>query len=373
MDFENQLRHSFEFAESQTELIVTKYPDRFPIYTEGGNWAVEGEPWTNWCEGFLGGLTWLLYSRNGKQVWRDRAEHYSKLIEPRKLDRNVHDLGFLFWPTWKKWFDLTNDPSCQDVVVTAGQTMGKRFVEKGKYLHSFISEDSLFIDIMMNVGIIFYAAEVTKDRELFVKADNHCKTTRRYLVRGDGSTADEGLFDLETGEFLRQSTHQGWRGDSSWARVISWAMYGFFTAFQFTKDLDYLKTSIDCANFYISNTSWDPDSEGGAGIPPNDYDDPTRPVQYESSAASIAASALLNLSTSTHSIEKADEYRQAAFTILNTLSSSKYLAIDVEEWEGIIQHGVYHNRKGLGVDESVMWGEYFFLEAVDKALTLLEE
>jgi unsaturated chondroitin disaccharide hydrolase len=28
----------------------------------------------------------------------------------------------------------------------------------------------------------------------------------------------------------------------------------------------------------------------------------------------------------------------------------------------------YHQRKGLGVDESVMWGEYFFVEALDKLL-----
>ncbi len=31
-------------------------------------------------------------------------------------------------------------------------------------------------------------------------------------------------------------------------------------------------------------------------------------------------------------------------------------------------HGMYHERKGLGVDESVMWGEYFFVEALDKAV-----
>jgi unsaturated chondroitin disaccharide hydrolase len=29
---------------------------------------------------------------------------------------------------------------------------------------------------------------------------------------------------------------------------------------------------------------------------------------------------------------------------------------------------MYHQRKGLGVDESVMWGEYFFLEALSQVL-----
>jgi unsaturated chondroitin disaccharide hydrolase len=70
----------------------------------------------------------------------------------------------------------------------------------------------------MNVGLIFYAAQQTQDEALRRIAIDHCLTTRRFLVRGDGSTAHEGLFDLQTGEFLRQTTHQGWRNDSSWAR-----------------------------------------------------------------------------------------------------------------------------------------------------------
>jgi len=105
--------------------------------------------------------------------------------------------------------------------------MGLRFREKGGYLRSFLSEDSLFIDIMMNVGIVLYAAQQTGDRALEEKALRHCLTTRKYLVRGDGSTAHEGIFDLATGEFLRQSTQQGWRADSSWARGLAWALYGF--------------------------------------------------------------------------------------------------------------------------------------------------
>jgi unsaturated chondroitin disaccharide hydrolase len=167
-------------------------------------------------------MMWLFYSRTRDGRWRKRAEHNSRLIEERKHDRNVHDLGFLFWSTWKRWYDLDGDEAINDVVITAGQTMGLRFGEKGQYLRSFVTDESLFIDIMMNVGIIFYAAQQTGDQELLHKAHQHCLTTRRYLVRGDGSTSHEGIFDLETGEFPRQSTHRGWRGDSAWARGQAW-------------------------------------------------------------------------------------------------------------------------------------------------------
>ena len=40
-------------------------------------------------------------------------------------------------------------------------------------------------------------------------------------------------------------------------------------------------------------------------------------------------------------------------------------------WEGILKRGVYHIHKKFGVDESVMWGEFFFVEALAKALAAL--
>ena len=358
----------FDFAATQLRRLVETHLDYFPMYTVNGKWKHGGESWTNWCEGFLGGQLWLLYRHTRDPYWREKAEHYSGLIEHRKTDRNVHDLGFLFWSTWKRWYDLTGDPAINDVVVEAGRTLSLRFKEKGQYLRSFVADESLFIDIMMNVGIIFYAAQSqipargqTNDAELWRKAMQHCLTTRKYLVRGDGSTAHEGIFDTGTGEFLRQSTHQGWRADSSWARGLAWALYGFGTAYHFTRDARFLQTAEACANFYIECT---PEH----GVPPNDWDEPNPAVPYESSAAAIAASGMWNLAGLTGDSARARLYREYALRILDTLTGPDFIAIETPSWEGILKHGMYHQRKGLGVDESVMWGDYFFLEALSKAV-----
>jgi unsaturated chondroitin disaccharide hydrolase len=331
------------------------------MYTVNGQWKHEGEAWTNWCEGFLGGQLWLLYQHTHDDYWRDKAEHYSRLVEHRKTDRNVHDLGFLFLSTWKRWYDLTGDAAINEVVIEAGQTLALRFKEKGQYLRSFVADESLFIDIMMNVPIIFYAAQQTNDENLWRIATQHSLTSRRYLVRGDGSTSHEGIFDLETGEFLRQSTHQGWRDDSSWARGLAWALYGFGTVYTYTQDVRFLNTAEACANFYIERT---PDH----GVPPNDWEEPNPELPYESSAAAITASGLLNLAKLTGDPLRARYYHEYALRIVDTLTSPEFLAVDTPGWEGILKHGMYHQRKGLGVDESVMWGEYFFLEAVSKVL-----
>jgi unsaturated chondroitin disaccharide hydrolase len=350
-------RGVFDFTAVQLRRLITDHPDQFPMYTTHGRWDLSGEAWTNWCEGFLGGQLWLVYLHTRDSWWREQAEHYARLIEPRKIDRAVHDLGFLFWPTWKRWYDLTGDPVVQAVVIEAGRTLSTRYNEKGKYLRSFLAPDSLFVDIMMNVGIIFYAAQQTRDQSLFDIALQHCLTSRRFLVRGDGSTAHEGLFDLASGEFLRQSTQQGWRADSCWARGLAWALYGFTTAYGFTRDERFLNTARSCADFYLSHVP-------GQGIPPNDFDEPEPRFPYESSAAAIAASGLLDLTRHSGSAH----YREGALQILDTLTGSDFLANKTLGWEGLLKHGIYHSRKGLGVDESVMWGDYFFLEAVGKVL-----
>ncbi|MER3438865.1 MAG: glycosyl hydrolase, partial [Chloroflexota bacterium] len=279
----------------------------------------------------------------------------------RKLDRTVHDLGFLFWSTYRRWHEWEGNAEAKTVVITAGQTMGLRFNERGRYLRSFVGPESTFIDIMMNVGIMFYAAHETGDADLLRKVTEHCLTTRRFLVRGDGSTAHEGIFDLRTGEFLRQSTHQGWRGDSSWARGQAWALYGFGTAYRFTRDERFLDVARRCADFYILRTP-------PHGVPPNDWEEPDPPRAYESSAAAIAASGMLQLAALVPDPSACERYTNYARTILSTLLTPEFLAVETPGWEGILKHGVYHERRKLGVDESVMWGEYFFVEALDKLL-----
>ena len=195
---------ALEFAEQQVAATAERHPDFFPIYTTGGRWFHEGELWTDWTGGFFAGMMWRFYQRSGDAAWRERAEHYSKLLEHRQHDRDVHDLGFIFLSTYLPWYELTGEQHQHDVLIQAGRTLATRFKEKGQYLRSFIADESLFIDIMMNVPIIFYAAKETarqenNNAELLRVATAHCRTTRDRIVRRDGSTAHEGIFDTQSG------------------------------------------------------------------------------------------------------------------------------------------------------------------------------
>jgi unsaturated chondroitin disaccharide hydrolase len=356
---------ALDFGAEQVRRLVTNHPDYFPLFSRNGKWKHDSEAWTNWCEGFLGGLLWIYAIRTGGKWWRRQAEHYSELIEHRQNDRTVHDLGFLFLPTWKVWFQQTNDAAKQEVVVQAGRTLALRFNPAGRYLRSFVAPESLFIDIMMNVPIIIEAGLLTGEQDLVEIGIEHCLTTRRFLVRGDGSTSHEGIFDPQSGEFLRQTTHQGWRNDSSWARGQAWALYGFSQVFELTGDARFLATAEQCAEFYIQRTS-------AHGVPPNDWEEPRSGFgergPYESSAAAIAARGLWHLAAQVPNTAQCDRYQKYAYRILDTLCEPEFLATDTPGWEGVLKHGIYHQRKGLGVDESVMWGEYFFIDALDQVV-----
>lgn len=356
-----RLDRAIDCAAKKVGTTIDRYPDFFPIYTHNGRWKHEGELWTDWCAGFHAGLMWLLYRRIDHPWWRGKAEHHSRLIEPKKHDRDVHDLGFIFLNTYKPWYELTGDAALNDVLITAGRTLALRFQEKGRYLCSFIGPQSLFIDIMMNVPIIFYAARETDDRALYDLAVDHCRTTERTLVRPDGGTAHEGIFDTDTGEFLRQSTHQGLSADSNWSRGLAWSLYGFGTVYTYTHDPADLAVAERNADYFLARL---PESF----VAPWDFDAPEGDRQDDSSASAIAASGLWQLSDLTRDPARSARYADAALSILDALCTDRYVAWSDDDWEGILKHGVYHKNKGLGVDESVMWGDFFFIEAVDKVL-----
>jgi len=363
-DLVPRLERAFDFATRQVRATVGRAPDFFPIYTREGRWRHGGESWTDWCAGFHAGMMWLIAGRTGDAWWRETAQHYSRLLEPRQHDRDVHDLGFIFLNTYLPWYRSTGDDHFRQVLITAGRTLALRFNPRGAYLRSFVAPESLFIDIMMNVPLIFFAAHETEDQDLHRLALAHCRTTERTLVRPDGSTAHEGIFDPGTGQFLRQATHQGQSASSTWARGLAWSLYGFGRVFTFTggaADLSVAHRNADC---FIARS---PDGL----IPPWDFDVPDGPDRIvDSSAAAIAASGLWDLAvlTAPGDPARAQRYRDATLTILDSLCDDRYLAWSTPGWEGVLKHGVYHFHKKLGVDESVMWGDFFFLEAVDKVL-----
>jgi unsaturated chondroitin disaccharide hydrolase len=346
---------------------------------------------------------WLFHRRSGDVWWKQQAIHYSQLLEHRKDDRAVHDLGFIFLNTYRHWYEATGDDHQMDIVAEAGVTLARRYQDDGRYLASFLGPQSVFIDIMMNVSLLYVAADWLQERrspalpaglsdipptdfsgiaaELRRRATAHCVTSKDQLIRTDGSSLHEALFDTGTGHFLA-STQQGLRPDSCWSRGLAWALYGFGTVYRHTGDQQFLVTACRCADWFIDHLP-------PGRVPYWDFDvSEQRDLKWDSSAAAIAASGLLQLAELTRKRSQAApeiaetapdfamraempaKYQSTAFEILFALCDDQFLARSVPGWEGILCHAVYHYHKKLGVDESVMWGDHFFVEALVAAASL---
>lgn len=353
--------HALHVARRQVRRLITGHPAQFPTYTVNGRWRFEDDPWAPvWTGGFLTGQLWIFAELDADGGWRKAAERYSLALEPRKTDHGTHDIGFIFDPSWGRWHALDPSPRTADVLVQAGRTMAGRFNRAGRFLRTWVDAGSTFIDVMMNIDVIFRAARLSGDDALAQIAVQHALTTRRFLVRGDASTVHEGCFDPDSGQFLHAATHQGFRSDSCWARGLAWGIYGFGTAYRETGDARFLRTAQALADTYMART-------GDAYVPPNDWDDPHPSEPYEASAAAIAASGMLQLAGL--SADPGTAYARYAAGILATLAGPEFLADPDSEWEGVLRHATYHHGNGLGVDESVMWGDYYFTEALWRLAT----
>ncbi|HKQ05174.1 MAG TPA: glycoside hydrolase family 88 protein [Blastocatellia bacterium] len=370
-----RIERAFDFGVGQLAKMLPKWPANqpAPIYTVNGVWTRPAYMWTDWCPGFYAGMMWLAFEATGDQVWRQAAERYTRALEPRKLDRDVHDLGFIFMSTADRWLALVgdDDPAARwlkDVLITAATVQSFRWKESGEdhYIYSFHGPQSLFIDIMMNIRLLFRAHQLGGAEALYDKAVTHAKTTEKYLVRkrGDrlmdreGAIIHEAIFNPVRGEFRNLSTQQGYSPFTCWARGLAWATYGFTDTFLFTGDRFFLDTAERCAGYYLENT---PDP----GVPFWDYGAPDIPNEpLDSSAAAIMAGAFLKLKEIEATRRGAHVYGRAALAILDALTGDEFLGAHDPAYEGILRHGVYHRPMNWGVDESVMWGDYFFMEAL---------
>ena len=375
-----RIDRAFNFGVEQLEKMLAKWPANqpAPIHTRHGMWHRPHFIWTDWCPGFFAGMMWLAYERTGQTKWREDAERYTRALEHRRFDRDVHDLGFIFMSTVDRWHRLVSEDDplklwLKDILVTAGTIQSFRWKDTGEdhYIYSFHGPQSLFIDIMMNIRLLFRAHQLGASEELFRKAATHARTTEKYLVRKrgekimdrEGSVIHEGIFNPVRGEFRNLSTQQGYSPFTCWARGLAWAIYGFTDTFLFTGEPFFLETAERCAGFYFENT---PDN----GVPFWDYGAPNIPNEpLDSSAAAIVAGAFWKLKDIESTTRGSQAYRNAALAILGTLTNDEFLGAHDPAYEGILRHGVYHRPMNWGVDESVMWGDYFFMEAMSAVLS----
>jgi len=204
----------------------------------------------------------------------------------------------------------------------------------------------------MNLPLLFWASEQTGDPRYREAAYNHAQLSRQYLIREDGSSFHTYFFNQETGEPIEGRTHQGFGDDSCWARGHAWLIYGFALAAQWCDEPEFLEAAKQTAVYFLNHLPED-------NIPIWDFRLTDDEIAYrDSSAAAIAACGLLRIAQLT-----GDDTFLAQGNMLTDALISECFETDTAG-QGLLKHGALHIPKGWTPDGYLIFGDYFFLEAL---------
>ena len=167
------------------------------------------------------------------------------------------------------------------------------------------------------------------------------------------------MFDTETGEALERPAGQGYASGSSWSRGQAWAVYGMALAYKYTGNEEYLNRSKLAAHYFIANVALTD------FVPVIDFRSPKEPYYNDSTAGVIAACGLLELMNYVDEAEK-DFYFDAAIKILKATEAK--CANWNEDEDGVIGLGSARYDRELDREKPIIYGDYYFLEAVLRLL-----
>ena len=209
----------------------------------------------------------------------------------------------------------------------------------------------------MNLPLLYWASEEIRDPRFSQIAVAHTETVMKHFLQADGSSRHIVEFDPVTGAYLRCHAGQGYSADSAWSRGCSWLFHGMALGAKYTGRPDFLAAAEHSARFFIGHLPEDQ-------VPWSDFKAPVDGQFKDSSAAAIAASGLLTLADLVPNSRKA-YYMDAARRILASLAAN-YMAPTTDE--ALLMHGcvLYHATKPEDKDTSLIYGDYFFVEALIK-------
>ena len=327
--------------------------------------------YADWRSGFFPGSLWYLDELTGKENWAQEAEKFTASIEKAKKITNHHDIGFIINCSFGNGLRLKNIEAYKDVIITAAKSLSTRFRPAGGVLQSWnVTGNSwqakrgwecpVIIDNMMNLELMFKATQLSGDSTYYRMAVSHADRTLKEQFRPDGScyhVVDYGLID---GKVHHRQTAQGYSDESCWSRGQAWAIYGYTMCYRFTRFKRYLNQAIKTFHMMKNKTTMPDDL-----IPYWDMDAPKIPNEpRDVSSAAVIASALYELSTI--DIANANEYKNYADRIMNSLSSDKYRAQLGANGNFLLMHSVGSIPHGAEVDKPLNYADYYYLEALTR-------
>lgn len=363
------IAQDIKVASEQYRILLDKAAGKpgFPRTVERGDVKMVGPG--DWTAGFFPGSLWYLFEATGDTKWKTAALRYTALTAPAKFDKSQHDLGFMLGPGYGNGLRLVDDDATRvayrDALLAGATTLITRFNPTVGSIQSWDLWPNttwafpVIIDNMMNLELLMWAARAANEPRYREIAVAHADTALKNHFRPDGSSFHLVDYDPKTGAVRARVTVQGYANDSAWARGQAWGLYGYTMMYRETRHDDYLRQAHRIARFYMTHPRLPADK-----VPYWDFDDPAIPdAPRDTSAAAIAASALLELATFSDR-DTAARYRDFAEQTLRSLSSSAYLAQPGDNGGFLLKHATGHKPAKSEIDVPLNYADYYFLEAL---------
>ncbi len=321
---------------------------------------------TEWTNGFWTGILWLAFQYSQDPKYKRIAEKNVDSFEKRisqKIAVNHHDLGFLYTTSVVSDFKITGSENARQIALKAADCLVSRFQPNGGFIQAWgdlndNNEYRLIIDSLMNIPLLYWAEQVTRNSKYGKIADQHYQNVINTVIRDNGSTYHTYYFDKQNGRPLKGMTKQGYSDDSSWARGQAWAVYGIPLHYKYRHKQEDFKLFRGVTNYFLNRLPKD-------FIPYWDLifnDGDNQPKDSSSGAIAICGIAEM-LKHLPESFSNKYEYVLLLHKMLRSLIDN-YANNDLKPGAPLLNHGVYSWHSGKGVDEGNIWGDYFYFEAL---------
>ncbi|PIO96792.1 glycoside hydrolase family 88 protein [Pleomorphomonas carboxyditropha] len=325
-----------------------------------------------WTCGFWPGQVWLAYERSRDEAFLDAARVQVRDFHHRVENRiavDHHDMGFLYSPSCVAAYRLTGDRLARAAALLAADRLMDRFQPVGGFIQAWGAfgepENYRFIiDCLMNLPLLYWATAETGDGSYADVARIHTATCLANSIRPDFSTYHTFFMDPVTGQPSHGATCQGYSDDSPWTRGQAWSIYGTALAYKVDRTEEKRQLFDRLLGFYLKKLPddlvpyWDLMFTSGTEEP------------RDSSSASIVACGLLEMALHVDEAAAAG-YRDLARRMVASLVQT-YAVTDPAVSNGLVLHGTYSKKTPFntctpeGVDECVIWGDYFYMEALTR-------
>ncbi|BBH20136.1 glucuronyl hydrolase [Paenibacillus baekrokdamisoli] len=364
------MKEMLSFILGKTRKNALEFGDKLPDATVNGKYRFTDDG--SWVGSFWNGLLWTCYETTGDTFYSDAAKSSQhRLI--RRLHENPdtldHDIGFLYSLAFVSEYKATGNPEARRIALEAADLLSSRYNDKGKFIQAWnvwqpgetfseMNRGRIIVDCMYNLPLLYWATEVTGDSRYHDIATSHAATCSTTIVRSNHTVYHTYLFDHVSGTPLHGQTFQGHQDESCWSRGQAWALGGYAYAYRYTGNQSFLELSKKLADVFLANLEED-------GIPMWDFSlNDKNGEPRDSSAAAIAASGLLEIASHEKGSIR-DYYRSAAERLLICLYN-QYSTIRLPNEEGLLLHACGNRPKGEDEDCSLIYGDYYFAEAVTR-------